>query len=78
MIEHIPVIENVPGTDDFMTLTRVLDAQGLSLQAATDANGNVALYNPLKPPVLPGPRRRRLRYAGPVRSHTGASPGAGS
>lgn len=47
MVEHIPVIKNVPGTDDFETLARVLNDQGLSLQAATDAEGNVALYNPL-------------------------------
>jgi len=47
MVEHIPVVKNVPGQDDFMTLARVLKAQGLSLQAATDSEGNVALYNPL-------------------------------
>lgn len=47
MVEHIPVIRNVPGTDDFLTLARVLRDRGLSLQAATDAEGNVALYNPL-------------------------------
>ena len=47
MVEHIPVIENVPGQEDFMTLARVLKTKGLSLQAATDREGNVALYNPL-------------------------------
>lgn len=47
MVEHIPVIKNVPGQADFLTLARVLKDQGLSLQAATDAEGNVALYNPL-------------------------------
>lgn len=47
MVEHIPVISNVPGTGDFKTLARVLRDQGLSLQAATDSEGNVALYNPL-------------------------------
>ena len=47
MVEHIPVIRNVTGVDDFVTLARVLRAQGLSLQAATDAEGNVALYNDL-------------------------------
>ena len=47
MVEHIPVVPNVKGTDDFRTLARVLRVQGLSLQAATDREGNVALYNPL-------------------------------
>lgn len=47
MVEHIPVVRNVPGTSDFVTLANVLRAQGLSLQAATDAEGNVALYNHL-------------------------------
>jgi len=47
MVEHIPVVPNVKGTDDFKTLANVLKAQGLSLQAATDREGNVALYNDL-------------------------------
>ena len=47
MVEHIPVVPNVPGTQDFRTLARVLRGQGLSLQAATDSEGNVALYNNL-------------------------------
>lgn len=47
MVEHIPVVANVRGTGDFHTLARVLRDQGLSLQAATDREGNVALYNPL-------------------------------
>lgn len=47
MVEHIPVVPNVHGTADFVTLANVLRAQGLSLQAATDAEGNVALYNRL-------------------------------
>jgi hypothetical protein len=46
-IEHIPVVRNVKGIDDFVTLANVLKAQGLSLQTATDSEGNVALYNPL-------------------------------
>lgn len=47
MVEHIPVIRNQQGTGDFLLLARVLKQQGLSLQAATDAEGNVALYNDL-------------------------------
>jgi hypothetical protein len=47
MVEHIPVVRNVDGTGDFRTLASVLRAQGLSLQAATDREGNVALYNNL-------------------------------
>jgi hypothetical protein len=47
MVEHIPVVRNVKGTEDFHTLARVLRSQGLSLQAATDSEGNVALYNHL-------------------------------
>jgi len=47
MVEHIPVVPNVKGTDDFKTLARVLKEKGLSLQAATDSEGNVALYNDL-------------------------------
>lgn len=46
-IEHIPVVPNKAGTADFITLANVLKAQGLSLQTATDSEGNVALYNPL-------------------------------
>lgn len=47
MVEHIPVVPNRPGTEDFLILARVLKQQGLSLQAATDREGNVALYNHL-------------------------------
>lgn len=47
MVEHIPVVPNVQGAGDFHTLARVLKEQGLSLQAATDREGNVALYNSL-------------------------------
>jgi hypothetical protein len=46
-IEHIPVVRNVQGTGDFVTLANVLRVQGLSLQTATDSEGNIALYNPL-------------------------------
>ena len=45
-VEHIPVYPNRPGYEDFLGLAAVLRAQGLSLQAATDRDGNVALYNP--------------------------------
>jgi hypothetical protein len=44
MVEHIPVVRNVVGPGDFHTLANVLKAQGLSLQAATDAEGNVCFY----------------------------------
>lgn len=47
MVEHIPIVPNVEGTADFHALANVLRAQGLSLQAATDREGNVALYNSL-------------------------------
>lgn len=46
-VEHIPVVPNSPGTADFETLARVLRAQGLSLQTATDREGNVCLYTAL-------------------------------
>jgi hypothetical protein len=46
-IEHIPVVANKPGVTDFVALANVLNVQGLSLQTATDSEGNVALYNPL-------------------------------
>lgn len=46
-IEHIPVVKNRPGLEDFVTLGSVLKSQGLHLQAATDSEGNVALYNDL-------------------------------
>ena len=47
MVEHIPVVPNAKGTSDFKLLARILKQQGLSLHAATDAEGNVALYNNL-------------------------------
>jgi hypothetical protein len=46
-IEHIPVVPNRQGTADFIQLANVLKAQGLSLQTATDKEGNIALYNGL-------------------------------
>lgn len=47
MVEHIPVMHNKTGIQDFYDLGAVLRAQGLHLQAATDREGNVALYNDL-------------------------------
>ncbi len=44
MVHHIPVVPNLKGTADFVRLGNVLRAQGLAIQAATDAEGNVALY----------------------------------
>lgn len=43
-VEHIPVIRNVPGLGDFISLANTLRAQGLSLQSATDSEGNVCRY----------------------------------
>jgi hypothetical protein len=45
-VQHIPVVPNVPGIGDFVTLRNVLVAQGLMVQTATDREGNVALYTP--------------------------------
>jgi hypothetical protein len=48
LTHHIPVIANKPGPSDFLTLADVLKTspQGrLSLQFATDSEGNVAIYN---------------------------------
>jgi hypothetical protein len=44
MVHHIPVVPNVTGTADFETLGQILRNKGLAIQAATDAEGNVALY----------------------------------
>lgn len=46
-VQHIPVIRNKPGTEDLITLGRVLKQQGLAVQAGTDAEGNVAQYTRL-------------------------------
>jgi hypothetical protein len=46
-IEHIPVVPNRDGIADFIQLAEVLKVRGLSLQTATDREGNVAIYNPL-------------------------------
>lgn len=45
LTHHIPVVPNVKGIGDFVTLANVLKAQGLALQFATDREGNVAIYN---------------------------------
>ena len=45
-VHHIPVVRNVAGIGDFITLRNVLVTQGLMVQCATDREGNVALYTP--------------------------------
>lgn len=45
-VHHIPVVPNVKGIGDFITLRNVLVAQGLMVQTSTDREGNVALYTP--------------------------------
>jgi N-acetylmuramoyl-L-alanine amidase len=44
MVHHIPVVPQQAGTGDFVRLGQILRGQGLAIQAATDAEGNVALY----------------------------------
>ena len=44
MVHHIPVVSNVSGTADFVTLGDILRGKGLAIQASTDAEGNVALF----------------------------------
>jgi hypothetical protein len=44
--QHIPVVPNVQGIGDFVTLRNVLVQRGLMVQTATDREGNVALYTP--------------------------------
>lgn len=43
-VQHIPVIRNVDGIADLVTLNNVLTDQGLRVQHGTDKEGNVALY----------------------------------
>ena len=43
-VQHIPLIPNAIGVADFQRLGRSLKSQGLAIQAATDAEGNVALF----------------------------------
>ena len=45
-VQHIPVIRNVDGIGDLVTLRNVIVAQGLALHQGTDKEGNVALYCP--------------------------------
>lgn len=45
-VHHIPVMPDKEGAEDFIALARVLRGQGLSLQFATDGDGNVCIYNP--------------------------------
>lgn len=47
MVEHIPVMRDKPGIQDFLDLAHVINAQGLGLQAATDGEGNVAIFTNL-------------------------------
>ncbi len=44
MVHHIPVVPNAKGTADFQKLGDILRGKGLAIQAATDAEGNVALF----------------------------------
>jgi N-acetylmuramoyl-L-alanine amidase len=44
MVHHIPVVAQMPGVADFEKLGRILRGKGLAIQAATDAEGNVALF----------------------------------
>jgi N-acetylmuramoyl-L-alanine amidase len=46
-VNHIPQVSQVAGTADFEALGRILKDQGLAIQAATDAEGNVALFTRL-------------------------------
>jgi hypothetical protein len=43
-VQHIPVIHNVRGFADLVTLNNVLTDQGLRVHHGTDSEGNVALY----------------------------------
>ena len=43
-VDHIPVIRQMAGRADIEVLLRVLKSQGLMVQRATDADGNVALF----------------------------------
>jgi hypothetical protein len=46
-IDHIPVIPQMSGIKDFITLRNVLVAQGLMVHSSTDAEGNVAWFTPM-------------------------------
>jgi hypothetical protein len=45
-VQHIPVIRNVDGIADIVTLRNALVAQGLMVQCCTDREGNVGLFTP--------------------------------
>lgn len=47
MVEHIPVLPNQKGLGDFLQLGDILRERGLNLQAATDSEGHIALFNDL-------------------------------
>jgi hypothetical protein len=47
MVHHIPVVRQAEGAADGVQLGNILRAQGLAIQAATDAEGNVFLYTRL-------------------------------
>lgn len=44
MVHHIPVVHQELGTGDFIRLAGILVGAGKSIQASTDAEGNVALF----------------------------------
>ena len=44
MVHHIPVVPQAKGVADFERLGAILRGQGLAIQAATDSEGNVALF----------------------------------
>jgi N-acetylmuramoyl-L-alanine amidase len=44
MVHHIPVVRQSAGLADFRKLAEILNGKGLAIQAATDAEGNVALF----------------------------------
>lgn len=46
-VEHIPVVANRNGIDDFVALAGVLRVRGLAVQSATDSEGNVCRYTNL-------------------------------
>jgi N-acetylmuramoyl-L-alanine amidase len=44
MVNHIPVVAQAEGLADFQKLGNILRGKGLAIQAATDGDGNVALF----------------------------------
>lgn len=45
-VQHIPVVRNIDGIGDMVTLRNVLVSQGLMVQCCTDREGNVGLFTP--------------------------------